>query len=41
MLNSSEVNDYNTAKFIEMWRSEHHQKTIQWFAQTANEFKTK
>jgi len=37
----STVNDYSTEKFIEMWGPEHHQKTIQWFAQAANEFKAK
>ena len=37
----SKVSDYSTAKFIEMWGPEHHQKTIEYFSQAANEFKAK
>ena len=35
------TNDHATAKFVEMWGSEHHQKTVNWFKQAANEFKAK
>ena len=37
----SKINDHSTVKFIEMWGLEHHQRTIEWFSQAANEFKAK
>ena len=37
----STKNDHATAKFVEMWGSEHHQNTVSWFKQAENEFKAK
>ncbi len=37
----STMNDHATAKFVEMWESEHHPKTISWFQQAASEFESK
>ena len=37
----STMKDHSTAKFVEMWGPEHHQKTVGWFEQASKEFKTK
>lgn len=37
----STMNDHATAKFVEMWGSEQHQKTVSWFEQAASEFESK
>ena len=37
----STTNDHATAKFVEMWGSEHYQKTVSWFEQAASEFEAK
>ena len=37
----STMNDHATAKFVEMWGAEHHQKTVRWFEQAASECKAK
>ena len=37
----STTNDHATAKFVEMWGSEHYQKTVSQFEQAASEFEAK
>ena len=37
----STLNDHATAKFVEMWGSEHYQKTVSWFELAASEFEAK
>ena len=37
----STMNDHATAKFVQMWGAEHHQKTVSWFEQASSEFKAK